>query len=222
VTTGQPTALSAEVAERLRRLARGGAPQAPGPGDAPPRAPMGTARCDLCGGLMAEDHRHLLHVTERRIVCACEPCIAMRSGEGDLRPTGTRAIVLDGFELDDELWARFQIPIGLAFLMVSSADGGVVALYPSPAGVTESELYLEAWNELLAANPMLADLEPDVEALVVNRLSDPPVHAIVPIDRCYELVGAIKSTWEGISGGDAVENAVEAFFARLATERSAR
>jgi hypothetical protein len=35
-------------------------------------------------------------------------------------------------------------------------------------------------------------------------------------------VGAIKSTWEGISGGDAVENAVEAFFARLATERSAR
>jgi hypothetical protein len=88
--------------------------------------------------------------------------------------------------------------------------------------VTESELYLEAWNELLAANPMLADLEPDVEALVVNRLSDPPVHAIVPIDRCYELVGAIKSTWEGISGGDAVENAVEAFFARLATERSAR
>jgi hypothetical protein len=171
---------------------------------------------------MAEDHRHLLHVTERRIVCACEPCIAMRSGEGDLRPTGTRAILLDGFELGDELWARFQIPIGLAFFMISGADGGVVALYPSPAGVTESELYLEAWNELVAANAVLADLEPDVEALVVNRLSDPPVHAIVPIDRCYELVGTIKSTWEGISGGDAVENAVEAFFARLATERSAR
>jgi hypothetical protein len=146
----------------------------------------------------------------------------MRSGEGDLRPTGTRAIVLDGFKLDDELWARFQIPIGLAFFMVSGADGGVVALYPSPAGVTESELYLEAWDELVAANAVLADLEPDVEALVVNRLSDPPVHAIVPIDRCYELVGTIKSTWEGISGGDAVENAVEAFFARLASERSAR
>jgi hypothetical protein len=25
----------------------------------------------------------------------------------------------------------------------------------------------------------------------------------------------IKATWEGISGGDAVQNAVEAFFARL-------
>lgn len=220
--TGQPSALSAEVAERLRRLARGGAQDSAGRSEPPPRAPMGTARCDLCGGLMAEDHRHLLHVAERRIVCACEPCIAMRSGEGDLRPTGTRAIVLDGFQLGDELWARFQIPIGLAFFMVNGADGGVVALYPSPAGVTESELYLEAWDELVAANAVLADLEPDVEALVVNRLSEPPLHAIVPIDRCYELVGTIKSTWEGISGGDAVENAVEAFFARLASERSAR
>lgn len=222
MTTGQPSALSAEVAERLRRLARGGAQDSAGRSEPPPRAPMGTARCDLCGGLMAEDHRHLLHVAERRIVCACEPCIAMRSGEGDLRPTGTRAIVLDGFQLGDELWARFQIPIGLAFFMVNGADGGVVALYPSPAGVTESELYLEAWDELVAANAVLADLEPDVEALVVNRLSEPPVHAIVPIDRCYELVGTIKSTWEGISGGDAVENAVEAFFSRLASERSAR
>ena len=98
---------------------------------------------------------------------------------------------------------------------------GVVALYPSPAGATECELYLEAWNELVAANPVLADLEPEVEALIVNRLADPHAHAIVPIDRCYELVGMIKARWEGISGGDAVENAVEAFFARLTDSRSA-
>ena len=164
---------------------------------------------------MSEDHRHLLDVHERRILCACEPCCAMRSGEDDLRPTGTRTLRLEGFELSDELWAQFQIPIGLAFFFVSEVADGVVALYPSPAGATECELYLAAWNELVAANPVLADLEPEVEALIVNRLADPPVHAIVPIDRCYELVGMIKAGWEGISGGDAVENAVEAFFARL-------
>ena len=84
-----------------------------------------------------------------------------------------------------------------------------------------SELSEAAWNELVAANPVLADLEPEVEALIVNRLADPPVHAIVPIDRCYELVGMIKARWEGISGGDAVEHAVEAFFARLTETRSA-
>jgi hypothetical protein len=62
---------------------------------------------------------------------------------------------------------------------------------------------------------VLADLEPEVEALVVNRLADPHRFAIVPIDRCYELVGMIKATWQGISGGDAIRNAVDTFFARL-------
>ncbi len=39
--------------------------------------------------------------------------------------------------LSDERWASFNIPIGLAFFMRSSVAGGVVALYPSPAGATE-------------------------------------------------------------------------------------
>jgi hypothetical protein len=209
-------ALNPEIVARLRRMARGRAAAL----EAPAAAAEG-AHCDLCGGRMSEDHRHLLDVHERRILCACEPCVAMRSGEDHLRPTGTRVLRLEGFELGDELWAKFQIPIGLAFFLRSDVAGGVVALYPSPAGATECELYLDAWNELLAANPVLSDLEPEVEALIVNRLADPPAHAIVPIDRCYELVGMIKASWEGISGGDAVQSSVDAFFARLRDTRSA-
>ena len=38
---------------------------------------------------------------------------------------------------------------------------------------------------------------------------------IAPIDECYGLVGAIKVSWEGISGGDAIERAVPTFFERL-------
>jgi hypothetical protein len=196
---------NADVVARLRRMTR--------PRASPP--PAQNARCDLCGAAMSEDHRHLLDVGDRRILCACEPCIAMRSGEGDLRPTGTRAVRLDGFDLPDELWAAFQIPIGLAFFFLSEVAEGVVALYPSPAGATESELHLDAWNELVAANPVLAGLEPEIEALVVNRIDDPHRFAIVPIDRCYELVGMIKANWEGISGGDAVRDAVGVFFERL-------
>ena len=41
---------------------------------------------------------------------------------------------------------------------------GVVAFYPSPAGTTECELDLGAWEELVAANPVLEGLEPDAEA----------------------------------------------------------
>jgi Family of unknown function (DUF5947) len=106
----------------------------------------------------------------------------------------------------------FQIPIGLAFLMRSSVTDGVVAFYPSPAGATESELSLEAWEQLVAANPVLEELDPDAEALIVNRLATPPQYVIAPIDTCYALVGLIKSRWEGISGGDALERAVPEFF----------
>ncbi len=202
-----PTAPNPEVVTSLRRLARSRTAIEP-----PAAAPAGP-RCDLCGTTIDEEHRHLLQLTEHRILCACEPCFAMRAGDPDLRPTGTRVQVLNGFDLPDELWAAFQIPIGLAFFF--RAADGVMAFYPSPAGATESELYLEAWDDLVARNAALAGLEQEVEALIVDRLSEPRNYAIVPIDRCYELVGAIKASWQGISGGSAVEDAVAAFFAAL-------
>ena len=64
-------------------------------------------------------------------------------------------------------------------------------------------------------NPALERLEPDSEALIVNRMSEPHQHAIAPIDECYRLVGMIKSSWEGISGGAGPELAIAQFFAEL-------
>ena len=123
-----------------------------------------------------------------------------------------RTLWLDRFQCDEETWAGFSIPIGLAFFMRSTVAGAVVAFYPSPAGATESELTLEAWDALVSRNPVLEQLDSDAEALVVNRLADPPQYAIIPIDHCYALVGLIKSRWEGISGGGAIERAVPEFF----------
>lgn len=182
------------------------------------RGAAGEERCDLCSAVIPSDHRHLLHLEDRRIVCTCETCRALFAGDGPYRPTGTRTVWLDGLELSDELWASFRIPIGLAFFFESSAggpdgEGGVVAFYPSPAGTTESELDLGPWGELVAANPVLAELEPDAEALIVNRLGGARQHAIVPIDECYRLVGLVRVNWEGISGGTQIENAVAGFFA---------
>jgi hypothetical protein len=171
-----------------------------------------TEVCDLCGIGIPDDHRHLLHLSERRIVCSCEGCWAMRSGEGDYRPTGNRTLWLPDLELPDDLWASFQIPIGLAFFMDSTVTACVVALYPSPGGATESELHFESWCRMRELNPVLEALEADIEGLVVNRMSDPPAYAIAPIDKCYELTGTIKAHWEGISGGSEVEAAVTRFF----------
>jgi Family of unknown function (DUF5947) len=183
--------------------------------------PPGTEFCDLCGGVIPEDHRHLLHLVERRIICSCEACWAMRAGEGDYRPVGNRTLWLPDLNIPDDVWAGFQVPIGLAFFMSSTVTSCVVAMYPSPAGATESELRLDSWARMCELNPVLNDLEPDIEGLIVNRLSDPPMHAIAPIDQCYALTGAIKATWEGISGGTGVDRAVTRFFDGLRTKAAA-
>jgi uncharacterized protein DUF5947 len=171
------------------------------------------ARCDLCGTSMPEDHRHLLQLEERSIVCVCEGCWALRAGDAEFRPTGSRVAWLPDFVLGDELWARLRIPISLAFFL--RTQGGVVAFYPSPAGATESELDLSVWDDLVVANPVLEALEPEAEVLIVNRMADPPEVAIAPTDKAYELVGLVKANWEGISGGAALQAIVAAFFAEL-------
>jgi len=171
--------------------------------------------CDVCGTPIAHDHRHLLQLSERRILCACEVCLAEKSAEAEYRPVGHRVTWLDDLQMADEMWARLGIPIALAFFTQNGDTGETVAFYPSPAGSTECELDLDAWRDLVEANPKLRQLEPDAEAFIVNRMSDPPQYVIVPIDRCYEMVGAVKMAWEGISGGDEVDLAIAAFFQRL-------
>ena len=103
-------------------------------------------RCDLCGTDGARDHRHLLNLVERRIVCVCESCWALRSGDAEYRPVGSRTAVARGLPAARGVWASFQIPIGLAFFMESTTAGCVVAIYPSPAGATESELHFASWT----------------------------------------------------------------------------
>jgi Fe-S cluster biogenesis protein NfuA len=208
-----PDLLGLEVEGTLEEPTHGPPPGAmllPMLGDAPP--PEET--CELCGKGIAEEHKHLIHLDERRIVCACATCWSLRSGDAEYRPVGNRRLWMDDMRITDEQWAAFQIPIGLAFFMISSVTGSVIALYPSPAGATESELDLEAWAAVCAANPEL-ELEPDSEALIVNRLVDPPQQLIAPIDAAYGLVGVVKAAWEGISGGSGVPAAVAEYLEGL-------
>ncbi len=151
----------AQAVASLRRLQMRQMPEGPEPIE---------ASCDLCGTSMPEDHRHLLQMDERSLVCVCESCWALRAGDAEYVPTGSRVVPLD-LELPDDLWARFRIPIGLAFFL--RTGGGTVAFYPSPAGATESELDLEVWEDLVKLNPALDDLLPEAEVLIVDRMAEP-------------------------------------------------
>ena len=208
----------ADLVSGLRGLSRPGAGQPSGANGEPDGAIE--EQCDLCGTPLPAEHRHLLQLTDRRILCACETCLNERSADPDMRPAGTRVAWIDELAMADELWARLGIPIGLAFFTINGATGETVAFYPSPAGSTECELDLDAWDELKEANPELESLEPDAEAFVVNRLADPPIHVVLPIDECYRMVGTVKAAWEGISGGAEVDAQVANFFDELRERHS--
>jgi hypothetical protein len=122
---------------------------------------------------------------------------------------------LTDFTIADPEWEDLRLPINLAFFYRSSAAGRVVAVYPSPAGATESLLPLDSWETLERVHPVLRKLEEDVAALLVNRTGETPMYFLVPIDQCYKLVGVIRMHWRGLSGGTEVWKAIKEFFDRL-------
>jgi hypothetical protein len=178
-------------------------------------------RCDLCSAPIAPEHRHLLDVTSRELMCACQPCsvlfdrAAAGAGGRHYRLVSDRRLRIEDFALDDVMWADLRLPVDMAFFFASSEAGRVLAFYPSPMGATESLLGLEAWQALEAANPVLASLEPDVEALLVHRARGERRHYIVPISDCFELVGLIRTRWRGFTGGADVWRELERFYEGL-------
>lgn len=173
--------------------------------------------CELCAAPLAPLHQHLLELEKRRVTCACDPCAILFGGNTRQRyrriPRDIRR--LHDFVMDDQEWDSLLIPINLAFFVHSSAAGRVVAQYPSPGGAMESSLDLEYWDAIVERNPVLKKLEPDVEALLVNRISNPPQYYRAPIDQCFRLVGIIRTHWRGLSGGSQVWTEIDRFFQQL-------
>ncbi len=174
-------------------------------------------RCELCQAEMGSRHPHLVEPATRRIVCVCEGCARLKSQDHDIRfrLIPERARTLPEVSITDAQWEALQIPVGLGFFFYSTPEQRVIASYPSPAGPTESLLALDAWSQIAASNPVLAELEPDVEALLVNRMDGARDHYAVPIDQCYALIGLIRRNWRGLSGGAEVSEAISAFLAGL-------
>ncbi|HEY3973989.1 MAG TPA: DUF5947 family protein [Candidatus Sulfotelmatobacter sp.] len=200
---------TSQAFESLRQFAR-----------KPPRRPI--EKCEMCSAELYPEHSHLIELTQRRLHCACEACAMLFSGQAGTKyrrvPRDVR--ILPNFRITDAEWDGLLIPINLAFFFQNSLNSRVSALYPSPAGATESLLPLEAWTSIVQANPVLNQLQPDVEALLVNRVglargSSPTEYFIVPIDACYKLVGLIRLHWRGLSGGTEVWQQIGAFFAEL-------
>ena len=104
------------------------------------RRRISTERCELCSAEVSPVHSHLLEPAKRQVLCACEACtllFAGRTGANYLRIPRRVSLLVD-FQISDIEWEALMIPINLAFFYRDSASSRMVAMYPSPAGATES------------------------------------------------------------------------------------
>jgi hypothetical protein len=156
-------------------------------------------------------------MSSQNVICSCDACALLfqNVATGRFKLIPRDVYILENFQLTDAEWESLSLPINLVFFFYSSSRKKVAALYPSPGGATESLLSLENWLNLEKINPVLAVIEPDVEALLVNRIGDARDFYIAPIDVCFELVGLIRLHWRGFSGGDTVWEEINKFFRRL-------
>lgn len=200
--------VSASLISKLRKIAT-------------PLEEEGVEKCDFCGRILSADHRHLVDLAAMKFMCTCEMCMVLLAENSTYKPLPQRYLELDGFKMSDSLWSDFLIPVNMAFFVMSTNRDGTVAYYPAPTGATESKLKMEPWNQLVQLNPLLNDLAPDLEALLVNRLDKHGQYYIVPIDSCYKLAGMIRVAWKGIFGGSEINEIIRKFFIEL-KEKSIR
>ncbi|CAN5857174.1 DUF5947 family protein [soil metagenome] len=173
--------------------------------------------CELCVAPVPEDHRHVVDLERRSLLCSCRGCALLfefsGSSHGRYRTVPERYLRIEPFTLPPQAWATLQIPVGMAFVVNNTQLERSVAFYPSPGGATESELPLDAWSQIVAANPGLDQAEPDVEAVLIRTGGDGEQCFVVPVDRCYELVGVLRMHWRGFDGGQEVREHIAEFFA---------
>jgi hypothetical protein len=197
------------------------------PTDAPPSAALdglrrftasrpAQERCELCGTALCSEHSHLLQRKSRQITCSCDACAILFCGQEGARflRIPRRIERLNQLSIDALTWDAMLLPINLVYF-VRRVDGRTEAFYPSPAGAMSSLLELPDMEVFFRNEPDITGMAAEVEALLVNRIGDATSSFIVPIDVCYRLVGTIRTSWRGLSGGHGVWKAIADFFAEL-------
>ena len=194
--------------------------------DAPTRSERGSResddleRCELCREPIPADHGHMVDLEVRNLMCACRGCYLLftpeGAGGGHYRAVPGRWVRLAPELIGRDILDSLQIPVGIAFVFYNSKLSRAVAVYPSPAGPTESELPLPDWGDLVGSDNGMPTIEADVEALLArtDHRAGKSRFYIAPIDACYELVGRLRTLWRGFDGGPDAQKAIDEFFER--------
>ena len=183
----------------------------------PPPTPV-EERCEFCAADLGERHGHVADVADHKLMCVCRPCYLLfapqGAGGGRFRAVGEDVKRVADLRLTEAEWDGLRVPVDLVFFLrqtLQDADR-LRAFYPGPGGATESELDLRAWSDISAANPVLDQVAPDVEAVLLRRHDGGFSCYLVPVDVCYALVGVVRSHWTGLGGGPDVWARIADYF----------
>jgi hypothetical protein len=164
-------------------------------------------RCELCAAPVPPEHRHVVNLDSRALLCACRPCaLLFEYPDAALayRTVPDRYAALPALSRTE--WDSLDVPVGLAFVFRNSRQDRAVLCYPGPAGVTEADLPV-------SVSDAFAGAAPDVEAVLIRARDDDFERFVIPIDACYALVGHLRTLWHGFDGGSEVHSRVTEFFA---------
>lgn len=187
------------------------------PAAVPPEDAAVVEKCEMCATPVGERHGHVVDIENRSLMCACRACFLLFTSENAdgarFRAVPERYLHDEDRPLTPAEWGGLGIPVASAFFL--RGDNGISAFYPSPAGATECLLDLQAWADLAAAHPLLAEAAPEVEAVLIRGTDDEVECYLVPIDACYQLVGTVRMYWKGFDGGQEARAMIDEFFAGI-------
>ena len=139
---------------------------------------------------MPDDHRHLLHLDERRILCSCEPCWALHSGDPEYRPAGMRTRLARGLRVLRRAVGRVPDPDRPRLLHAQRHDRRGGGVLPEPGRGDRVRARPRRLGRARAGEPARwATSSPTARRWSSTASAMPPQYVIAPIDECYRLVG---------------------------------
>ena len=182
--------------------------------------PSALEYCQFCQVPIAARHPHLIELSSRGVVCACPDCADSPDRPPRLALSPDPAEFAAAARLCHQRRAVGRVsdpdrPGVCVSRQRGAAPGGALS------GCCRRHPIRARPRSLVGTGggqPGANELAPDVEALLVNRTKESREYYRAPIDRCFALAGLIRTHWRGLSGGSAVWDKIEQYFARLRSE----
>ena len=152
--------------------------------------------CRFCSSALDSPPNPLFEVATQRVLFACNPCASRfekrSGGPFKLIPRSTRQI--EDFRMPEVPWQTYDLPGNVTFVFYCTAAAKLLSVCKVAAGTVDLTVPREVWKAIIEANPVLEEMRPDVEGLLIIHTGDSREYFIAPIDVCYNLIKTRPST----------------------------